>query len=83
VHGLSEGDIIRLKTETVARAQGKKEIVFGEASGGWLGLSFDQDRIPLLELLNPILAAFAVKDIKVEEIDMEEVIRRVYEGALG
>jgi ABC-2 type transport system ATP-binding protein len=83
VHGLSEGDIARLKAETVARAQGKKEIVFGEASGGWLGLSFDQDRIPLLELLNPILAAFAVKDIKVEEIDMEEVIRRVYEGALG
>ena len=83
VHGLSESDIARLKAETAAHVQKNKEIVFGEVSSGWLGLSFDQDKIPLLELLNPILAAFAVKDIKVEEIEMEEVIRKVYEGALG
>ncbi len=83
VHGLAEADIARLKTETAARAHGEKEIVFGEASGGWLGVSFDQDKHPLLDLLNPILASFPVKDIKVEEIEMEEVIKRVYEGALG
>lgn len=83
VHGLTEADIARLKTETAARAHGDKEIVFGEASGGWLGVSFDQDKHPLLDLLNPILASFPVKDIKVEEIEMEEVIKRVYEGALG
>jgi ABC-type uncharacterized transport system ATPase subunit len=52
-------------------------------TGGWLGVSFNQDKIPLLELLNPILAGFRIKDIKVEELEMEEVIRRVYAGALG
>ncbi len=83
VHGLSEAEIARLKSETASRARGEKEIVFGEVSSGWLGVSFDQDRVPLLELLNPILASFAVKDIKVQEIEMEEVIRRVYAGALG
>jgi len=83
VHDLSESDIEMLKSKVAVQAQGEKEIVIGDVSSGWLGLSFDQDRIPLLELLNPILAAFNVKDIKVEEIEMEEVIRRVYEGALG
>jgi len=83
VHGLTDADVARLKSETAARVGGDKEIVFGEATGGWLGVSFDQDRIPLLELLTPILASFAVKDIKVEEIEMEEVIKRVYAGALG
>jgi len=82
VHGLSEEGIARLKEKTAERAGADKGIVFGEVAGGWLGLSFDQDRIPLLELLTPILAAFEIKDIKVEEIAMEEVIRRVYEGAL-
>jgi ABC-2 type transport system ATP-binding protein len=83
VHGLSEEGIARLKARTAERAGDGNRIVFGEVAGGWLGLSFDQDKIPLLELLNPILADFDVKDIKVEEIEMEEVIRRVYEGALG
>jgi ABC-2 type transport system ATP-binding protein len=83
VHGLSEEGIARLKSRTLERAGAGKGIVFGEVSAGWLGLGFNQDEIALLDLLNPILADFAVKDIKVEEIEMEEVIRRVYEGALG
>jgi ABC-2 type transport system ATP-binding protein len=81
VHGLSVEDIEELKRRTTERAGTGAE--FGEASSGWLALSFDQDKVPLLELLNPILADFAVKDIKVEEIAMEDVIKRVYEGALG
>ncbi len=83
VHGLSESEIIRLKAEVALHTREENEIVFSEVSAGWIGLSFDQNRIPLLELLNPVLASFAIKDIKVEEIDMEEVIKRVYEGALG
>lgn len=83
VHGLSESDIARLKRETTSRVRGENEIVFGEVTSGWLGVSFDQDQHSLLDLLNPILASFAVKDIKVEEIEMEEVIKRIYEGALG
>jgi len=81
VHGLSDADIEELKRRTTLRAG--KGAEFGEASTGWLALSFDQEKHPLLELLNPILAEFKIKDIKVEEIAMEDVIKRVYEGALG
>jgi ABC-type uncharacterized transport system ATPase subunit len=83
VHGLSQADIERLKREAIDRAGAKSSVESGEVASGWLGISFDQDKIPLLELLNPILAGFKVKDIKIEEIEMEEVIRRVYAGALG
>jgi ABC-2 type transport system ATP-binding protein len=83
VHELSVAEVDALKSETATRAGSIARIEFGEVTGGWLGVSFNQDKIPLLELLNPILAGFRIKDIKVEELEMEEVIRRVYAGALG
>jgi ABC-2 type transport system ATP-binding protein len=83
VHGLSQADIERLKAETIGRVGEGRGVEFGDVAGGWLGLGFDQDKVPLLEVLNPILAGFRVNDIKVEEIEMEEVIRRAYRGALG
>jgi ABC-type uncharacterized transport system ATPase subunit len=82
VHELSAEEITALKGRTLARCGPMDGVEFGEASNGWLGVSFDQQKVPLLDLLNPILAAFRVRDIKVEEIEMEEVIRRVYAGAL-
>jgi ABC-2 type transport system ATP-binding protein len=82
VHELSASDVEALKSETASRCGAEGRVELGEASGGWLGVSFDQQKIPLLELLNPILARFKVRDIKVEEIEMEEVIRRVYAGAM-
>ncbi len=83
VHGLSPSEVDALKKETTDRSIAAGKIEFGETAGGWLGISFDQEKIPLLDLLNPILARFRIKDIKVEEIEMEEVIKRVYAGALG
>jgi ABC-2 type transport system ATP-binding protein len=83
VHGLSAEEIERLRAATLERAGAASGIEVGAAVSGWLGIAFDQEKIRLLELLTPILAEYRVKDIKVEEIEMEEVIRRVYRGALG
>jgi ABC-type uncharacterized transport system ATPase subunit len=82
VHALQESEIKSLKAESVERSGGDGAIEFGEVASGWIGVSFDQEKTPLLDLLNPILARYRVRDIKVEEIEMEEVIRRVYAGAL-
>jgi ABC-2 type transport system ATP-binding protein len=81
VRDLLQSDIINLKDEIHKIARGGN-IQTGEVTKSWLGVSFDQDKIHLLDLLNPILNKFKIKDIKVEEIEMEEVIKRVYEGAL-
>ncbi len=83
VHELAPSEIDALKAQTASRCGAGDGVEFGEVSSGWLGVSFDQQKIPLLDLLNPILAGFKIRDIKVEEIEMEEVIKRVYAGALG
>ena len=81
VRDLSAAQVSILRNE-LAIVAGNDAVQVGEANQGWLGVGFDQDRIPLVDLLNPILRKFDIKDIKVEEIEMEEVIKRVYGGAL-
>jgi ABC-type uncharacterized transport system ATPase subunit len=49
---------------------------------GWLHVAIDQDRVQLLTVLDFILKKFQVKDIKVEEIELEHVIKKMYDGAL-
>lgn len=83
VQELSPAEIESLKAQTLKRSGNDACLEFGEMSAGWLPVSFDQEKIPLLEILHPILAKFRIKDIKVQDIEMEEVIKRVYAGALG
>jgi ABC-2 type transport system ATP-binding protein len=41
-----------------------------------------QDEVKLMELLNYINNEFSIRDFKIEDIKMENVIRKIYEGAL-
>jgi ABC-type uncharacterized transport system ATPase subunit len=81
VHELGPGDVDLLKAEITERSA-SRSAVDGEVASGWLGVSFDQEKLPLLEILTPLLSKYRIRDIKVEEIEMEEVIKRVYAGAL-
>jgi ABC-type uncharacterized transport system ATPase subunit len=83
VHELGQAELELLKAEIAARSASRSTVEFGEVSSGWLGVSFDQEKLPLLEILTPLLSKYRIRDIKVEEIEMEEVIKRVYAGALG
>lgn len=49
---------------------------------GWLTLTVNQDEVQLLEVLNYTMKSFPVKDVKIEEISLEDVIIKTYEGAL-
>lgn len=51
-------------------------------SQGWLSINFNQDEIPLVKILNPVITKYRIKDIKVSEVKMEEVIRQIYKGSL-
>ncbi|HEX3046118.1 MAG TPA: ATP-binding cassette domain-containing protein [Bacillota bacterium] len=55
----------------------------GEAEDGWLAITFNQDDIKLMELLGYLGSEFSIKDIKVEEIELESIIKRIYEGGLN
>ena len=48
----------------------------------WLSLTINQDEIKLIDILNFLMKKFSVKDIKIEEIELERVIKEVYAGGL-
>ncbi len=56
--------------------------VIGKSEGSWLDVVVNQDRVALADVLSFLMRKFSFADVKVEEIEMAEVIRKVYEGAL-
>ena len=58
-------------------------ITFADNEELWTDVTIDQARTPLSEVLNLIMTNFAVTDVRIVEISMENVVRKVYDGALG
>jgi ABC-2 type transport system ATP-binding protein len=50
---------------------------------GWLNLTVNQDQVKLLDVLNCVMKNYPVRDLKIEEIDLQDVIKKVYDGGLG
>ena len=48
----------------------------------WTAMTIDQARIPLSDVLNFMMTTFPVDDVRIVEISMENVVQRIYEGAL-
>lgn len=49
---------------------------------GWCVLTINQDKVKLSDVLNYLMKIFSVKDVKIEEISLETIIRKIYEGKL-
>ncbi|MEX2251564.1 MAG: ATP-binding cassette domain-containing protein [Acidimicrobiia bacterium] len=49
---------------------------------GWTAITIDQALIPLSDVLNFMMTTFPVDDVRIVEISMENVVQRIYEGAL-
>jgi hypothetical protein len=45
-------------------------------------VTIDQARTPLSDVLTFVMNNFVVKDVRIVEISMENVVRKVYDGAL-
>ena len=55
--------------------------VVAEGEPGWIEVTINQDRVPLRDVLNFAMTEFTVNDVKISEIAMENVIKKIYEGA--
>jgi ABC-2 type transport system ATP-binding protein len=79
------------KDSTLAELQGKLDARFGGSScitvasteEFWTDITIDQAQTPLSSVLNFVMTSFPVFDVKIVEISMENVVRKVYDGALG
>src|SRR5260221_5188520 len=48
----------------------------------WTDITIDQARTPLSDVLNLVMNNFSVIDVRIVEISMENVVQKVYDGAL-
>jgi ABC-2 type transport system ATP-binding protein len=49
----------------------------------WTDVTIDQAHTPLSRVLDFVMTNFPVHDVRIVEISMEKVVRKVYDGALG
>jgi ABC-2 type transport system ATP-binding protein len=54
-----------------------------EKGGGWTAVTFNEDEANLLDVLRCVMDMTMAVDIKVEEVKLEELIRKSYEGAMS
>jgi ABC-2 type transport system ATP-binding protein len=59
------------------------KITVAETEESWTDVTIDQARTPLSDVLNFVMSNFPVDDVRIVEIAMENVVRKVYDGALG
>jgi ABC-2 type transport system ATP-binding protein len=83
IHHYKADTLDQLKARLQARFGEDSAMVVETTEAGWTDLTVNQDRIPLLEVLHFVMEAFPVKDVRIVEISMENVVQRIYDGALA
>ena len=58
-------------------------VTVAETEDLWTDVTIDQARTPLADVLSFAMNSFVVEDVRIVEISMEKVVRKVYDGALG
>jgi ABC-2 type transport system ATP-binding protein len=48
----------------------------------WTDITINQDQAPLREVLDMLMHEFSLEDIRIVEISMENVVQKIYDGAL-
>lgn len=49
------------------------------ADEDWISILVDEERATVMEVLNQLRKSFDIRDMQLEEISTEEVIRKIYE----
>jgi ABC-2 type transport system ATP-binding protein len=57
-------------------------ITIAQTEEFWTDVTVDQARTRLSDVLGFVMSNFSVEDVRIVEITMEDVVRRVYDGAL-
>lgn len=82
VFGFRDDTMDLLRSKLAARFGLDRSINVENTEPGWTDITVNQDDVPLLEVLNFVMAEFPVRDVGIVEISMENVVQKIYEGAL-
>jgi ABC-2 type transport system ATP-binding protein len=71
-----------LQERLTARFGAGHGITIGQTEDFWTDVTIDQARTALADVLGFVMSNFPVADVRIVEITMENVVRKVYDGAL-
>ena len=64
------------------RFPGEDSVQTRKEESGWVEVTVNQEAAPLLDVLNLIMSSFPVKDIQIQEMNLGDVIKKIYNGAV-
>jgi len=83
IDNFSESTLTDLRTDLAKHFDVDHGIVVAQTEEFWTDVTIDQAHTPLSDVLNFVMSGFPVSDVRIVEISMENVVQRVYDGALG
>ena len=83
IDDFSESTLQNLRDKLGVRFGSNHGITIAENEEFWTDVTIDQARTPLSDVLGNVMTDFSVSDVRIVEISMENVVRKVYDGALG
>jgi ABC-2 type transport system ATP-binding protein len=82
IYDFNEDTLARLEKITLERFLQPDAIHFASNEEFWTDITINQEQAPLREVLNLVMSEFSMEDIRIEEISMENVVQKIYDGAL-
>src|SRR5215207_6785279 len=83
IDNFNDGTLQSLKDKLSERFGSEHGITIAETEEFWTDVTIDQERTPLSDVLGFVMSEFTVSDVRIVEISMENVVRKVYDGALA
>jgi ABC-2 type transport system ATP-binding protein len=83
IDGYESGAVQRLRERLMERFGADCRIVVAENEEFWTDVTIDQALTPLSDVLGFVMTSFPVTDVRIVEISMEDVVQKVYDGALA
>jgi len=83
IRDFNESTLVELQNKLDANFGSKNGITVASTEELWTDVTIDQACTPLSSVLNFLMTGFPVYDVRIVEISMENVVRKVYDGALG
>ena len=82
IHRYEEDTLDQLRARLDAKFGRNGAISVEHTESGWTDITVNQDQLPLFEVLQFVMETFPIKDVRIVEISMENVVQRIYDGAL-
>lgn len=76
----AESDQKEIISKLLEKEFNKDEYTIDEEDGNMLPIVINEQKLPLTKVLNYILTNLDLKDIQIEDVGVESVIKKIYEG---